>query len=224
MASTLRWVPLESNPDVMNTFLQNLGVPSAWKIVDVFGLDDELLMTIPQPVVAVILLFPKNDQNADYIKNMVESIQESGQEVNDSVYFSRQTIGNACGTMALIHAVANNTDKVLLDESKPLKKFLELTKAMSPEERGKTLEKDEGICAAHEASAQEGQTAAPDRSEKVDLHFVAFVEKEGHLYELDGNCPFAINHGPSSPETLVKVGLKIFFLNLSLFEVTRMNE
>ena len=87
---------------------------------------------------------------------------------------------------------------------------------MSPEERGKFLEQDtvstnfEVLClhlflqlvltfgdsfqdfgAAHEQSATEGQTAAPDRDEKVNLHFVAFVHHEGGLYELGTNTQSA---------------------------------
>ena len=41
---------------------------------------------------------------------------------------------------------------------------------------------------AHEESAQEGQTTAPDRDDKVDLHFIAFVHKNGKLYELGKWC------------------------------------
>lgn len=35
-------------------------------------------------------------------------IKAQGQEVSSDVYFMKQTIGNACGTIGLIHAVANN--------------------------------------------------------------------------------------------------------------------
>ncbi len=37
-----------------------------------------------------------------------------------------------------------------------------------------------------QAAAQQGQTAAPNAEEEVDLHFVAFVCRDGSLYELDG--------------------------------------
>lgn len=66
----------------------------------------------------------------------------------------------------------------------PLKKFLEETKDLSSDERATKLETDEGLSSAHEQSAQEGQTEAPNPTENVDLHFIAFVEKAGSLYEL----------------------------------------
>jgi hypothetical protein len=86
-----------------------------------------------------------------------------------------------------------------------LKEFIAKTRTMSPEERGAHLEKDEGITEAHEGSAQEGQTEAPKRDASVDLHFIALVLQEGHIYELDGRKPFPINHGPSTLEGFLQV-------------------
>jgi hypothetical protein len=37
-------------------------------------------------------------------------IEVKGQQVSPSLYYMKQTIGNACGTIALLHAVANNRD------------------------------------------------------------------------------------------------------------------
>jgi ubiquitin carboxyl-terminal hydrolase L3 len=39
---------------------------------------------------------------------------------------------------------------------------------------------------------------------QILLHFVCFVHKAGSLYELDGRKFAAINHGASSPATLLQ--------------------
>lgn len=41
-------------------------------------------------------------------------LTKEGQNVGKSVYFTKQTIGNACGTIALLHAVGNNLHVISL--------------------------------------------------------------------------------------------------------------
>ncbi|XP_067122785.1 ubiquitin carboxyl-terminal hydrolase isozyme L3-like [Centruroides vittatus] len=206
MTST-RWLPLESNPDVMNKFLHDGGVPSEWGIVDVIDLD--ALQSVPQPVVAVLLLFPGGDQYESFCQEEAERIQSDGQTVSDGIYFMNQVIKNACGTIALIHSIANNADKIQMDEESVLKRFIDQTRDLPPEERGQELEKFDDIVALHEASAQEGQTEAPDAEEDVNLHFVTFVCIDGNLYELDGRKSVPINHGSCSDETLLEDASKV---------------
>jgi len=52
--------------------------------------------------------------------------------------------------------------------------------------------------------AQEGQTEAPPRDARVDLHFVAFVHHNGVLYELDGRRDGPVRHGPTTEDTLLE--------------------
>lgn len=38
-------------------------------------------------------------------------VEEKGQTVSDNVFYLKQIVTNACGTIALIHSVANNSEK-----------------------------------------------------------------------------------------------------------------
>lgn len=192
-----RWLPLESNPDVMNKYVENLGVPGKWQFTDVFGLDVELLMMVPRPVAAVLLLYPLTDK----AKATEIGSEEAG---NKDMYFIKQTIGNACGTIGIIHSVLNNVERLELAGDKHLLKFLAATREMSPEERAQHLEEDSAFGAAHEDSAQEGQTEAPSLEDSVTGHFVAFVHNNGGLYEMDGRRSGPIRHGNTTPDTLIE--------------------
>lgn len=196
----VRWLPLESNPDVMTQFLVKLGLSPDWSVVDVIGFDDELLAFVPQPIAALILLFPTSQ---------ADSAEAGDASLVDKVFYMKQTIHNACGTIALLHAVGNNLDKMEIAEDSLLRKFFDATAAMSPEERGKELEMNSVISTSHESSAQEGQTAAPNINENIDYHFVAFVERGGRLYQLDGRKMGPIDHGPTTADALLTDAAKV---------------
>ncbi|XP_028405583.1 ubiquitin carboxyl-terminal hydrolase isozyme L3-like [Dendronephthya gigantea] len=208
MASSPRWLPLESNPDVISQYLWSIGMSKKWQFVDVLSLDEELLCMIPQPVCALVLLFPCSEKYYHFKEEEENCIEKKGQTISSNLYYTKQTIGNACGTVALIHCVANNMEQISIDEGF-LKTFIESTKSLTPEEKAAKLESDESMIEAHDNFAQEGQTEAPSRDEHVNLHFVALVEKDGHLYELDGRKKFPINHGKSSAETFLQDATKV---------------
>lgn len=204
MASDKKWLPLESNPEVMNKFLTSVGVPEEWSMIDVIDLDDEHLDNLPKKVKAVLLLFPKGDQHEEHIQSEQEALETDGQVVSDRVYFMKLDSNNASGTVSIIHAVANADDELQLADDSSLKEFLERTKDMSPEERGQELEMDETLCCVHDTVAKEGQTEAPEADQETNLHFITFVAVDEQLYELDAHKKFPINHGSTSMETLMK--------------------
>ncbi|XP_075419087.1 ubiquitin carboxyl-terminal hydrolase isozyme L3 isoform X2 [Tenrec ecaudatus] len=121
-------------------------------------MDPELLSMVPRPVCAVLLLFPITAKYEMFRTEEEEKIKSQGQDVTSSVYFMKQTISNACGTIGLIHAIANNQDKMHFESGSTLKKFLEESASMSPEERARYLENYDAIRVTHETSAHEGQT------------------------------------------------------------------
>ncbi|KAK4787945.1 hypothetical protein SAY86_019264 [Trapa natans] len=103
-----RWLPLEANPDVMN---QNEAECS-----DVFGLDEELLEMVPKSVLAVLFLYPLTSQMPSLFMPLPVQYQSSSCEYSDKVYFMKQTVGNACGTIGLLHAIGNITSEINLGE------------------------------------------------------------------------------------------------------------
>ena len=187
-----------------------LGLHPNWQFVDVCGMDPELLSMVPRPVCAVLLLFPITEKYEVFRTEEEEKIKSQGQNITSSGYFMRQTISSACGTIGLIHAIANNKDKMHFESGSTLKKFLEESASLSPEERAIYLENYDSIRVTHKTSDHEGQTEAQNIDEKVDLHFIALVHVDGHLYELDGWKPFPINHGETSDATLLRDAIEVF--------------
>jgi len=203
----MKWLPLESNPEVMNKFIHELGAELAWNFTDIFGLDEELLAMVPKPINAVLLLFPITEKYEKARLEEEKEISEKSQSVSSNVFFVKQTIGNACGTIGLIHALCNNSDRIQIDGF--FKEFLEKTKHMSKDERAEELEKSEKLSIVHNNLALEGQSNVPDLDADINLHFICFVERDGSLYELDGRRPFPINRGPSSNETFLQDAAKV---------------
>ena len=110
------WLPLEANPKVFTDFAEKLGFPTImFGFHDVYALDAEVWLCgpVPQPVIAVILLYQIKRKHDDLIKSQLES-QLKDKEDNKSEkmmpLFIKQTIGNACGTIALLHALCNTLD------------------------------------------------------------------------------------------------------------------
>lgn len=200
--SAKRWLPLEANPDVMNQFLWGLGLPEdEAECYDVYGLDEELLEMVPRPVLAVLFLYPITPQSEEE-RILQDSVKK---EHNDRVYFMKQTVGNACGTIGLLHAVGNVTSEITLLEGSFLDRFYKSTAAMDPLERAAFLEKDREMEVAHSVAATAGETEASDN---VDTHFICFACVDGQLYELDGRKSAPISHGPSSPSSLLQDAAK----------------
>ncbi|XP_027360524.1 ubiquitin carboxyl-terminal hydrolase 3-like isoform X1 [Abrus precatorius] len=202
-ASAKRWLPLEANPDVINQFLWGLGLPAdEAECYDVYGLDEELLEMVPKPVIAVLFLYPITTKTEE------ERLQQENEnrEYNSRVYFMKQTVGNACGTIGLLHALGNLTSEVKLVEGSFFDKFFKSTASLNPLQRAAFLENDREMEVAHSVAATAGDTEASDNA---DAHFICFACVDDELYELDGRKSGPISHGPSSARTLLRDAAKV---------------
>ncbi|KAG8215832.1 peptidase C12, ubiquitin carboxyl-terminal hydrolase [Butyriboletus roseoflavus] len=193
---------------VFNSWAYAAGLPkNQAHFQDVFGLDDEFLAMVPQGVKAIALLFPCAGVIAAKRKEEDFKIQTGGQEpIDPGVFWMKQTISNACGTMGLIHSLAN-TDVSFTPES-PLAKFIEECKGKTPEERAKLLQTTPLFEKIHESAAFTGQTAVPQDLD-TDLHFTCFVKapatvpagdptQRWRLIELDGARVGPVDRGECS--------------------------
>lgn len=193
---------MEINPEMLNKMMGKLGVGESWRFVDVLGLEGEQLSSVPKPCCALMLLFPLTQQHESFRAQQADKVS-GGSEA----YFLKQTAVNSCGTIALLHAVANNKDKMTFDGASALKKFLDETANMSPDDRAKHLEKNQAIFDAHNEIAAQGQ-CRPE-ADKVNFHFIAFVNVNGQLYEFDGKINGPVNHGPTKEESFVMDAAKV---------------
>ncbi|PAA94236.1 hypothetical protein BOX15_Mlig020541g1, partial [Macrostomum lignano] len=163
-----------------------------WNFMDVFSLDKELLDMLPKPVACLLFIYPITD------KSEAAPIGEKLPASTEGVYFMKQTVSNACGTVALLHAIANKRDQLQIEKDSTLDKFFAKTKDSTPEERAKIMETDEGLNTAHESAATEGQTSAPDRESRTNLHYIALLNRGGKILEFDGRRDGPVSHGDTN--------------------------
>jgi len=174
----------------------------------VFGLTPQDMIHVPTPILAIMLLFPITEASEKARVEEQKKLEEQKAGKPEGVYHVKQTVGNACGTIGLLHAVLNNSDRMKLQDGKFFAKFLSETKQMDSEERAKALASNKDLEEEHEVVAKAGKTKATARA-FANLHFISFVMVKDVLYELDGRKSQPIAHGATSRTSFVEDALKI---------------
>ncbi|EGT47074.1 hypothetical protein CAEBREN_06591 [Caenorhabditis brenneri] len=193
------WQALESNPETINPFLKKIGV-SGVECVDVYSFDEEMLQFIPTPQFALILCFPSAEAR-EFLSKQYEEVEKNGNKP-EGVFFMNQSeeIGNACGTFALFHSLANLENRIKLGRGK-FGKWLAKAKLVKEDERSDLLSEDTDLAEAHEETAEEGET---EQTDHVDYHFITYVNKDGQLFEIDSCAPFPRPLGATTDSTMIK--------------------
>ncbi|KAL9548436.1 hypothetical protein MBANPS3_005683 [Mucor bainieri] len=172
----LRWIPLESNPEILNKMIHDHGVDSKWGFVDVYGFDDDALAAIPRPATAIIFLFPGTPAYDDFRAKDEARLALNKQTISGNVIHFEQTIRNACGDGLFKH-------------------IFDATRDMTYDQRGRYLETCSELATLHHESACSGQSQTPDIVDPCTNHYISFVEVDGDIYELDGGRPLPVSHG-----------------------------
>ena len=194
---------LESNPEVMNHLAYTLGLKRKLAFYDVYSLTDpDLLSFIPRPVLALLVIIPLTPTwDRERTAEDKDKPDYAGKGEEEPVIWFKQTIGHACGSIGLIHALLNSDASKYIELGSTLDQIREdaLPKAM--EERAKVLEDSDAFEQAHAEAARMGDTGGVGPGEKNGQHFVTFVKaRDGHLWELEGGRKGPLDRGALKEE------------------------
>ncbi|EAU91509.1 ubiquitin C-terminal hydrolase L3 [Coprinopsis cinerea okayama7 len=209
------YVPLESDPEIFTDLIKNLGV-QGYEFQDVLSLEDpDLLAFIPRPVLAFVFVFPTLDEIENRLKDADahRKVYEGKGEEEPVIWFS-QSIQNACGLYAILHAVSNAIPRSSIQSGSPLDNLLKTCIPLGPYERALALEASSEIEAAHAAAAKRGSSEAPAAEDDVDdFHYICFARspKNNHIYELNGTVKGPIDTGvvQESEDLLSAAGIEL---------------
>ncbi|KAF2873466.1 hypothetical protein BDV95DRAFT_592829 [Massariosphaeria phaeospora] len=193
-----RFIPLENNPEVMSSLIHTLGLSTKLSFHDVFSIDEpELLAFVPRPAYALLLIFPVSDTYEKFrVQEDKDRTEYDGHGPAEEVVWYKQTIGNACGLIGLLHGVSNGQARSHIEPNSSLAKLLGDAIPLKPSQRAELLYESDALESAHQSAAAGGDTAAPSADDKVDLHYVCFVKSEkDRLWELDGRRKGPLDRG-----------------------------
>lgn len=199
------WQPLEMNCEVINKYLNTIGLDvSTFGFQDLLSLEDWAQEMVQTPVLGLLFIYEITPKQEEFKKEEEERIAKDGQTVDEKVFYMKQYAGNACGTIGCFHILGNLPEdhQNLIQKDSLLAQFFESIKGKTPQEAGNIFNDSKNLKEKHVEATQEGATNVDDH-QTTSNHFIAFIEKGGSLYELDGRKNRPINHGATSTQTFL---------------------
>ncbi|KAK7969796.1 hypothetical protein PG988_008869 [Apiospora saccharicola] len=202
-AETKTWIMLgcltnqENNPEVMTELATKLGLSSELQFYDVYSLDEpQLLQHIPRPALALLAIIPLTPTwNTERHAEDREQPDYAGVGSQEPVIWFKQTIGNACGSIGLLHCAINGEAARFIRPGSDLDAIRGRAAPLGMAERASMLYHDSAFEAAHKSVESLGDTSALQSEGHSGQHFVAFVKAEGKLWELEGSRKGPIDRG-----------------------------
>jgi ubiquitin carboxyl-terminal hydrolase L5 len=179
------WCTIESDPGVFTELLEQVGVPHV-ELDELWAMDDDSLVHLRTtgPVYGLIFLFKWKPGDSTALPGDRTPLVE----IPEGLFFARQVTTNACATQAILSVLFNHSD---IELGNTLTEFKSFTESFPPELKGEAIGASEELKTAHNSFARkdvfltEGRTHAATGDEDV-FHFVAYLPRDGKVYELDG--------------------------------------
>ena len=155
------WKPLESNPEVINEYVANLGFNTETLVFqDVFSVEEWAQQMVPQPCIGLLLIFPITDNHKKHRAEEAQRIENEGQKVDEDLFYMHQYARNACGTVGVFHILGNLPEdkRNLLDPEGKLAAFYKECEGKTPKERGMIFKGSKGVRDSHSEAVQKGST------------------------------------------------------------------
>jgi ubiquitin carboxyl-terminal hydrolase L3 len=174
----------ENNPEVMNQLALKLGLSPELEFYDVYSLDDQdLLSHIPRPALALLVIIPMTPSwNADRTSEDADVEEYDAFGPSEPVIWFKQTIGNACGSIGLLHCAINGAVAEYIQPGSELDRIREKAVPLKREDRAQMLYDATEFEKAHKSLEREGVSeVVPAGVKNVGGHFVSFVKADGRL-------------------------------------------
>jgi ubiquitin carboxyl-terminal hydrolase L3 len=169
---------------------------------DVYSFTEtSLLSMVPRPVLALLVIIPLTPASAWKLDRDAEDKDKpaiyQGKGPDEPVLWFTQTIGNACGSIGMIHCLLNGPASEHLVPGSFLARLKSEAVDLGMNERAKLLYDSLELEEAHQSVAEIGDSKMPslDAEGHTGQHFVAFVKDGGKLWELEGGRKGPLERG-----------------------------
>jgi ubiquitin carboxyl-terminal hydrolase L3 len=177
----------ENNPEILKLLCENIQASPDLNFHDIISTSPEFLQEYhfgSCRALIVLAHHPIYQAARSHVELTIPEYKGSGP--NEPVIWMRQTIGHACGLMALLHALFNLDGGRYVSPGTTLASLRQQAISLGPTERAQLLYDSSFLEEAHMNAAARGSSRAPSPRDDNHHHFLAFVQKDREVWELNG--------------------------------------